>query len=388
MATLTPLQQQRPVVLRDTLSGRFVQSGRRQTADVLVGSGVSKRRPMSDEELAARKKAQGYISRTTTTHGQAALGAKGLGWKAGRAASAAQGTRHGVTAARRAKSWNNRSLNLAIVGSGVGGVGGYNFASYTAEDGRRQRNIKKNWSSGMDFGLSSVQQGTNLEEISKAGFSYGGPARLQTVKSTAREVRRGPQLLASSAAPPPRARAFDPKNPWGDPPRKSRKKAYIAGGATAAGAAGAGGTYYAVKKAYDPERNRNRRLDAYANGAMVGSGALGTGALYYGNKAIGRKRTVAAPPDPRAFHPKTRDLRDEKGPKKGSKAYATSGKVTSRTGLRAVNDIPEFRGGIRNAGKAVGLAAGAAGLAVGSHRIRQYKNGRGRTYKPMRQIEY
>lgn len=93
-----------------------------------------------------------------------------------------------------------------------------------------------------------------------------------------------------------------------------------------------------VYKAYDPERNRQRRMDHYSTGAAMGAGAAAAGAASYGASAV----------------------RSVKG-----------------------QHIPKYiKMGAKNAGRSAGLGAAAIGGAVAADRIRAHKQGRGRPYSP------
>lgn len=94
-----------------------------------------------------------------------------------------------------------------------------------------------------------------------------------------------------------------------------------------------------VTKAYDPERNRQRRLDHYATAASIGAGAAATGALIAGHKAT--------------------------------------------PGLKKLVNVKSHSKTLKTTGAATGLGLTAVGLGVGSDRIRGYKNGRGGRYTPL-----
>jgi len=474
--TFTPIQAGRPKSIRDPLSGQFVMAGRHKTAEVLEGAGVSKR-VMSQSELARRKKLQSHIAVTTSTLGLGALGLKGgsiaagrVGRTAAKANEAAGAFVHSPAAVRAAKytklshQLNNTAINTGIVSSGVGGVGGYNFAAYTKAEG--QKKIKKSWEPGMDFGLGGVHQG---EEISKkdwqniseherrardsrrtrgraksvaglgstvgaAALAHGiysgkdpfkeahvvgravkggaqgawankgrGPeaafarkANLRAVGSVARSMPHGSTALAGygtalaaggvmagarfnekrhdrAIARQRRARVGKsftevdkslrvPSIKLGDPAKMTVKSKVIKPKK---------GTFTPLShdrqigKAYDPERKRQNRLSRYQNATMFGSGAMALGAAQTARGAVGHKS------------------REEWRTKKN-----TSFKVNAPgTGLHSPSGAV-VRGSLKKLGKAGALGVGAAGLAIGSDRIKQYRKGRGRSYTPMRAIGY
>ena len=136
-------------------------------------------------------------------------------------------------------------------------------------------------------------------------------------------------------------------------------------------AGGAAGSYAAhkrgalkkqpVKKAYDPERNRQRRLDRYANATNIGAGALGAGAIYHGAGAVNLA---------------------------GKGRAAEKGKWVTAAGKAKKSNAKAALGYYKSAGKAgarsAAFATGAAGAAIASDRIRRYKKGRGAKYSPLR----
>ena len=394
--------------MQDTLSGKFVASGKQKTADVLVG-----KRMMSDKELKHRKKVQAGISVTTSTLGLTALGMKGGAFKAARSAGrlekiaeratvpAGLQNRHALKAElhhRRADKLNNAAVNTSLAAGGIGGLGGYNFASYTRAEGKK-RQIRKNWSPGMDFGLDGVQQG---EEISKKDWkniseherrardSRRTRGRAKDVAGVGATVGAGAILHGNyvgrnafkEAGLVGRATKNTAKANWnlrgvkgpagaqmrggnlralgGSMKKLPHGTALLAGYGTAAAAGGvmAGARINEkrhdhaiarqrkarVTKAYDPERNRQRRLDHWSTASAVGAGATGTGALIFGRKA--------AP---------------------GVKRFAST---------------KYGKGSLKSLGAATALGVGATGLAVGSDRIRSYKKGRGRSHSPMHTIGY
>lgn len=444
------------------------------------------KRLMSDTEIKHRKKLQAGIAVTTSTLGLTALGLKGGSVAAGRVARSAAKANHAIPggatkygpAAMKAKKYKklSRSLdhaavNTSLTAGGIGGVGGYNFASYTRAEGKKKQ-IVKNWEPGMDFGLGTVHQG---EEISKwsmpKGFKLPGDPAKMTVKSNvvhpkaltpvtpktglstkakigigvgatagvggtgvvihekkkqtagvakrdwrnieehkrgaadARRRKRGAQNVAGTAAAVGGAAAlhgnyqgknmaaevvgayrlaqhgarnlghaavardsFDRKVhlgqvKWaaGNFKRVPHGTATLAGYGTAAGALAVGAGFQhkankhnraiaaqrkkrAVVKAYDPERNRQRRLTGYQNATMFGAGATAVGAAHQLHRA--------AP---------------------GLKKFATT---------------KYGKGSLKSLGAGAALGVGAAGLAVGSQRINSYKKGRGRSYSPLRTIGY
>jgi hypothetical protein len=104
-------------------------------------SGFAKARTMSEAEIKRRKKAQGVVSRTTGTLGLTSLAAYG--------ASKVPGTKLAtkVPQLRRINSKKAKDLALgtSTAGAGIGGAGSFNFAAYTAAEGKKGQRVKKQW---------------------------------------------------------------------------------------------------------------------------------------------------------------------------------------------------------------------------------------------------
>jgi len=116
-------------------------------------------RAMSDAEIRRRKQLQGHISQTTSTLGLTGLGITGASALAARktpGGAKVLGALRKVPGLKKAtpEKMKNAAINTGIVSGGIGGVGGFNFASYTgAESKKRQRPVqpvKKEL--GMDMG--------------------------------------------------------------------------------------------------------------------------------------------------------------------------------------------------------------------------------------------
>lgn len=96
----------------------------------------------SNKRIAHQKKAQAGFSLVGGTLGLAALASRG---KASQLTNAAKKTTaNGPKLLNQAAKWKDRSTALTTAGAGVGGVGAYNFASYTNADAKRQQKMKKN----------------------------------------------------------------------------------------------------------------------------------------------------------------------------------------------------------------------------------------------------
>jgi hypothetical protein len=103
-----------------------------------------------------------------------------------------------------------------------------------------------------------------------------------------------------------------------------------------------------IGKAYDPERNRRKRLSTYHEGALIGGGALGAGALHQGYQAVKSTRLT-------------------RGPKAGP---ASKGAIT---GLRLSRKM------LGQTGRSVAFGLGAAGALKGANKVQDYRR-QTRTY--------
>lgn len=184
-----------------------------------------KSRLMSDTEIRHRKKVQGQISRTTSTLGLAGLGLTGAAALAAKKPGALRAINHahpklaGVTSAKL----KDTAITTGLVSGGIGGVGGYNFASYTGAESRKRKQlapVKKGMHMGLEMGY------------------YGEEGR--------------PVVL-----------------PAIDPSREVIEKAWSP-----------------VASNYDSEAARHKRTRAYEGAALVGSGAGGAYAAHEGMKAV------------------------------------------------------------------------------------------------------
>lgn len=112
-----------------------------------------------------------------------------------------------------------------------------------------------------------------------------------------------------------------------------------------------------VSKAYDPERNRKKRLDAYSTGLNAGAGAAGLGAGLQGKEAV------------RSFKRSSNTLAAAKAGGKG-------------TAARHEWAFKHYKTGLKSSGKAGALGAASLGALIGADQIQRYKRGRGDTYRP------
>lgn len=110
--------------------------------------------PPTNKRIARQKQAQAKFSLAGGTLGLAALGTRG---KASALTRAAKTSANGPKLLSAAQKWKDRSTGLTTVGAGIGGVGAYNFASYTSAEAKAQAK-KKGPVAKMDdpFGISKL----------------------------------------------------------------------------------------------------------------------------------------------------------------------------------------------------------------------------------------
>jgi hypothetical protein len=95
--------------------------------------------PPTNKRIAHQKKAQAGFSLAGGTLGLAALASRG---KAGTLTRAAKTSANGPKLLSAAQKWKDRSTGLTTIGAGIGGVGAYNFASYTNAEAKAQAKKK------------------------------------------------------------------------------------------------------------------------------------------------------------------------------------------------------------------------------------------------------
>lgn len=137
----------------------------------------------SNKRIARQKKAQAGFSLVGGTLGLTALATRGKAAKLTRQSNRLGGVEH-LTAA--ANKWKDRSTALTTAGAGVGGVGAYNFASYTNADAKKQQKLRKN----MDpFEIHKRRDNDSLNV--GEGAAVGGAAGTAiTARSGVREAKR------------------------------------------------------------------------------------------------------------------------------------------------------------------------------------------------------
>lgn len=301
------------------------------------------------------------------------------------------------------------AVYLAGAGALVGG-GGAALAYRSREKShnraisrlRRQnynKRVKKSYGGAMDFGLSGVRQG-NAEVMDRVEIHKwtpnikfpGDPAKMTVKSHVIRDTTPNFNLKQIGAGPS----GGGPKPSGPGKAGWSKKKVIVGTTFAGAGAAGGGAAYEVgrrkkkpsnaqivtahkmIGKAYDPERNRKRRLGAYQQATMFGAGALGAGAGYHGYKAAGQAREY------HRLSGLEKDRWEHKAFQKGGTTTATkiAGKAQHAGKLKAIKT------GSMHGGKAAAFGVGAAGAALASNRIGSFRKGRGRSYNPMHTIGY
>ena len=308
----------------------------------------------SDASIRRRKKLQGNISIAGGTLGLTALGLKGgsVARAGGRAGKLLKITPN----KKLSNKLKDASTGVTTLGAGIGGLGAYNFASYTKAEARKRGPIKKR------FEMDEISKAAKLPKV--PGFARGTSRRVSdsgmhfSEKVGVRTPFNTPSTKLSVSRD---VRIKGDKYEQLVSTKKTRAKLTPLGKdvATGVGAGTAlGGSYSLynrrkkkVSKAYDPERKRQRRLDNAATSLAAGAGAAGLGAAKFGRDAYGKK--ISLP-----------------------------GNKVGHSGLRA-KSLPAYKAGVKNSGKAGALGLTAVGLAVGSDRVRSYKKGRGGRYRPL-----
>lgn len=258
---------------------------------------AKRKTPLTDQQLSRRKRIQAHISQAGSTAGLTSLGLLGASVVAGRKGKAV------------AHKLRQASVNTGIVGAGIGGVGGFNFARIQSEEARKREMPKQ-------------------------------PKKVTLVK-----------------------RAYDPERN-----RQNRQKAYASGLAVASGgAAGAAGAH-ATMGGY-------RLVQARSEGNQA---RLATGGAWE-SKAQSDKHLADA-------------ARETKAKKSGSAARARGARVQAynwREGAKS--EVKVARGHLANkkirlaqakgSGKKAAVALGAsAALGAGSYAVERHRRRGGASY--------
>lgn len=144
-----------------------------------------------------------------------------------------------------------------------------------------------------------------------------------------------------------------------------------------------------VFKAYDPERNRQRRMDHYQTGTAAAAGGLAAGAGTHTAFAVmhARKGRAAGQAAGKinlenGHTPAPNFTKGEAAATAASNMKAASNNATKAKLLN--RSLSSYKQAAGHGGKAAALGAGAIGLGVASDRIRSYKRGRGRSFGQLR----
>lgn len=226
---------------------------------------------MSDTELNHRKKAMAGTAIVGSTLGLAALGSKGVSSalpKLGKIGKTPRGQAY-------ARKLDRAATNLAIGGAGVGGAGGFNFASVQNEEAKRKPLAKSDTKEKAKVGASAVVGGALGQSVYQtAGY---GPKhynlRRVEPKSTRsnRDKKLKPVKKTHGYYTPAMERNYPKSLPEWKTHRvlgythRGRTGTLVGAAATATGAATAAATATKrrkLSKAYDPEKTRVRRSRA------------------------------------------------------------------------------------------------------------------------------
>lgn len=313
-------------------------------------------KPMPDAELAQRKRRQAVYSKTGSTLGLSALGAKG----------AAIAARSNPRTRRFVKPLDEIAVTAGIGGAGIGGIGGYNFAAYTREDARRDQARKRQKVSKAMTGESAfgvVHKRGETEVSFKLKKIPKNKRRKQRIVNTAAGTAIGAGTGGILGA------AINPSMPG--------KGALINSGIGAGLGAATGALVevpshevkrvkFDVRKAYDPEEKRHQRA-----GMATGAGAAAAAGLGYAATSTGVK---AAKQKGKADRMTAAALKANK-PAQMNQAQRDKVTAALKTGNKL--RLKAIKGG----GKAAVLGAGAAAAGTGAAVAYKRNNTRGRTYR-------
>lgn len=263
-------------------------------------------KPMSDQQLAHRKRIQAHTSQAGSTAGLTSLGLLG--------ASAIAGKK-GMKLAPKLKA---ASTNTAIVGAGIGGASGFNFARIQSEEARRSQ-VKKG--SGMKLVAKAYDPEGNRRKRQKgytaalAGGSTG--AAVTSGGFALRAVRNSSSKQAGTL--------------------REKAKAYRAAGDQTARTAKAVGDQGAAAKTYVPNmpaRNRGGQASA-ANAEIKRGEALARKASTQRKAAVGAEQMA----EKATKHAKTLRATGLK------RAGIAAGASAALAGAAAANERHRKRGG-------------------------------------------
>jgi hypothetical protein len=292
---------------------------------------------MSDAEIKRRKKIQGKVSQTTGALGLTSLGAFAAG-RAGGTGKIATRAQKAIPAFKRInpKKADSIALGTSTTAGGIGGLGAFNFASYTNAEGRKKKPVAKSDTPYVGEEGIAKRYETELEEIEKAGewktidqrertqrrdrkvqtaagAAIGTGAGLAVlgnqeskgsdlgyVRQEARGLRTSAKWATTGKSPVTGKRMtgrefWDSNKHAGKilnrrlTPKTKAGAALVAAGAVTGGAAKGQQSYQQhkinerrrgnFKKSFDAERDRHKRAKAYPYVAGGAAGVAGLGAL-------------------------------------------------------------------------------------------------------------
>jgi hypothetical protein len=312
---------------------------------------VSKRR-LTDKELAHRKRVQAATSMAGSTAGLTSLGLLGASTVA---------RKKGLAIAPKLK---NASTNSAIVGAGIGGASGFNFASIQNEESKRKQPVSKMGERmAARYTVAMIKAGDRIK--GKGGKMY----KLRRMAGdAARSLATDASPLAQAATKPASifAKAYDPEKR-----RRQRAAGYTVGLAagSAGGVAYAGGT---AARAAVNDRKALRRVVA-GNAAQHSRGAQE-------KKGAGRiLRNLDA------FEPKSRGGKavHAKSRVKAAEASMPKNRAAAKGAIKELRDTsrPFKVAGKALKSKPAAIAlGGAAAAGAGAVANERHRNRGGKTY--------
>jgi hypothetical protein len=315
---------------------------------------------MSDAELRRRRKAQAALSMTTASIGLSALGAKGTAG-ALRKVSVGQKKIGNVVRAKQlkgaAKKVDQHVTTALTAGAGLGGIGGFNYAAITNAEARKRVSKARIPTRGAGFLRRGVTNSSGTEHWMEVGRK-DNPWRVTTKEYPNQGVKTKGKMKKMPVA----------------------VTAGLVGGYGTIGGVTAWQAHkkkmQTVKKAYDPERSRQKRLRGYEDtsrkvglGASIGA-AVGAGALAGRDATVNRLRSRLNEAD---------TIKTPQGKTFHQAVVRGQAKKTMAGRLRKVEKLPGFTRGRSKA--VVGVAGLGVAGQVASNRIEHYRRGKGRSYQ-------
>lgn len=339
---------------------------------------------MSDAEIRRRKKLQGHISQTTGALGLTALGGTLLATKTG--SNATKQAFKAVNMTRpsflKPKKLKKATAPLLATSAGIGGAGSFNFASYTAAEGRKrkmQQPVKKAWEPQARNYSPESKRMRRAQNYERAGYAGAAAASAGAIAAGSKAVSQ----RRSVSTPGYKRAAGLPSvaNKIKNVKTASNKNAAIAGASAITGLASFAAAQRAKKertqgswqpysksafgvvskvgdwKTIDQREHTQRRARKVMRAAGAGVG-LGVGALTFGHSRGG---TAAA----------TQVFRTAKNPMFGTKkdAFRTAAHVAEHH----VKTNPGGAGATLGGAALLAGSAAAGGAAKTGHTYNQHK---------------